>query len=79
MLGNADGSKCQAVVNTDKTCGMFFFFFKITQHGEVCTVDASVVQFACAVRTWKFEHAFHEHHVSDSKTRCVHRPPLEKK
>ena len=27
--------------------------FLVTQNGEVCAVDASVVQFARAVRTWK--------------------------
>ena len=50
MLGSVEASKIEADVDTKKTGGMFL---RITQNGEVCTVDASVAKFARAVRTWK--------------------------
>merc|ERR1719284_620058 len=49
--------------DTKKTGGMFL---RITQNGEVCTVDASVAKFARAVRTWKSGHYFYEPLVSGS-------------
>jgi hypothetical protein len=63
MLGSAEASKIQADVDTKKTGGMFL---RITQNGEVCTVDASVAKFARAVRTWKSGHYFYEPLVSGS-------------
>ena len=60
LLGTAEASKIRADVDATRTGGMFF---RITQYGEVCTVDASVAQFARAVRTWKSGHYFYEHFV----------------
>ena len=53
MLGGAEASKIDADVDAKKTGGMFL---RITQNGEVCTVDASFAKFARAVRTWKSGH-----------------------
>ena len=44
----------------------WYVFLRITQNGEVCTVDASVAKFARAVRTWKSVHYFYESLVSHS-------------
>ena len=63
MLGSAEASKIQADVDTKKTGGMFL---RITQNGEVCTVDASVAKFARVSRTWKPGHYFYEPLESDS-------------
>ena len=41
-------------------------FLRITQNGEVCTVDASVAKFARVVRTGKSGHYFNEPLVSGS-------------
>merc|ERR1719502_2362435 len=61
MLGGAEAAKIQADVDTKKTGGMYL---RITQNGEVCTVDASVAKFARAMRTWKSGHYFYEPLVS---------------
>jgi len=57
MLGNAEAKKIQADVEAKKTGGMYL---RITQKGDVCTVDASVAKFARASRTWKSGHYFYE-------------------
>jgi len=63
MLGGAEAKKIQADVDTKKTGGMYL---RITQRGDVCTVDASVAKFARANRTWKSGHYFYEPLVSGS-------------
>lgn len=63
MLGDAEGKKINADVDAKKTGGMYL---RITQRGEVCTVDASVAKFARANRTWKSGHYFYEPLVSGS-------------
>merc|ERR1712157_176854 len=63
MLGASEAKKIQADVDTKKTGGMYL---RITQRGDVCTVDASVAKFARANRTWKSGHYFYEPLVSGS-------------
>jgi len=63
MLGDAEGKKIKADVDSKKTGGMYL---RITQRGDVCTVDASVAKFARANRTWKSGHYFYEPLVSGS-------------
>merc|ERR1712137_572085 len=61
MMGGAEAEKIKADVDTKKTGGMYL---RITQNGDVCTVDASVAKFARAMRTWKSGHYFYEPLVS---------------
>jgi len=61
MLGKAEANKIQADTDHHQTGGMYL---RINQHGETCTVDASVAKFARAKRTWKSGHYFYEPLVS---------------
>ena len=72
MLGNAETPKIRADVDAERTGGMFW---RITQHGELHTVDALVAQLIlCDVRTETSGHYFYEHFVSEIEKRFVHRP-----
>merc|ERR1719204_1838675 len=61
MLGAAEAKKIVADTDHHQTGGMYL---RINQHGETCTVDASVAKFARAKRTWKSGHYFYEPLVS---------------
>lgn len=61
MLGKAEADKIVADTDHHQTGGMYL---RINQHGDVCTVDASVAKFARAKRTWKSGHYFYEPLVS---------------
>jgi len=61
MLGASEANKIQADTDHEKTGGMFL---RINQHGDTCTVDASVAKYARAKRTWKSGHYFYEPLVS---------------
>merc|ERR1712129_650236 len=61
MLGASKANKIQADTDHHQTGGMYL---RINQHGDVCTVDASVAKFARAKRTWKSGHYFYEPLVS---------------
>lgn len=61
MLGKAEADKIIADTDHHQTGGMYL---RINQHGDVCTVDASVAKFARAKRTWKSGHYFYEPLVS---------------
>nr|AAL40676.1 luciferase [Pyrocystis lunula] len=61
MLGASEAKKIIADTDHHQTGGMYL---RINQHGDVCTVDASVAKFARAKRTWKSGHYFYEPLVS---------------
>jgi len=60
MVGAAEARKTVADADRETGC----MHLRITQAGDVCTVDASVGEFACATRAWKSGHYFHEPLVS---------------